>query len=438
MEDINELKRKRKALLDRARELVDSGDEEGVADVEALIAQADGLEKRIDVLEASSWRARTGRGIESRLGVYVGRGPVTGRPIPEGGYSNSMKETDFSIVRAIRAVINNDWRDASREREASDGIAKQIGRQSRGGFFVPEEAWLPSRQEQRDLVKGVAGSGGYLAATDVLGESFIDRLAPKSVMLSAGVRTLDGLVGDVAIPREATGPTAYWVAENVALTEGAQTFEQVALTPKTVGAFVDISRRLILQSSLDVEAMVRDDILRSLATAIDLAILQGTGTDQPTGVKGISGVTDISGTDGNTLAWSDVVDLETAIATANADSGKLAYITNPHMRGVAKQTLITATYGDKMLWQDGPTPLNGYPALVTGQIPANLGKGSGTSLSYIFFGDWSTVLLGRWSGLDVLVDPYTGGTAGTVRVIAFNDMDVAVRHPAAIVFGYYK
>jgi HK97 family phage major capsid protein len=229
------------------------------------------------------------------------------------------------------------------------------------------------------------------------------------------------------------------VAENGALTEGTQTFEQVTLSPKTVGAYVDISRRLLQQASLDVENMVRNDILRSLATAIDLAILLGTGaSNQPTGVKSTTGVTDCSGADGEGISWANVLELETTIAAANADLGRLAYITNPTLRGVMKNTLITATYGERHVWGEGGTPLNGYGAYVTSQIPSNLTKGSGSALSHLFFGNWADVVLGRWSGLDVLVDPYTGGTAGTVRVIVFADVDVAVRHPASICFGYYS
>jgi len=435
--DIEELKRERLGYLNKARELVDTAEaenrnltEEEQESYDDCMAKSDGIEARIKREEE----------LNRRHGVFASTGPKAGRPMPTPfiGMSDADAER-YSLLRAIRAAASGDWQEAGLELDASRAVAKVMGHEPRG-FYVPID-WMRRKQltpEQRDLTKATAGSGGYMVGTDLLGESFIDRLTNKMVMAQAGVVTLTGLVGEVAIPRLATGPTAYWVAENVDLTEGAQTFEQVPLTPKTVGAFIDISRRLLQQASVDVEAMVRDDIARSLALAMDLAILQGTGTDQPTGVMGISGVTDISGATGNTLAWSDVVDLETAIATANADSGRLAYITNPHMRGVAKQTPIVATYGDKMVWQDGPTPVNSYPALVTGQIPANLTKSSGTALSYIFFGDWSTVLLGSWGSLDMLVDPYTGGKAGTVRVIAFNDVDVAVRHPAAIVFGYYK
>jgi HK97 family phage major capsid protein len=441
-EDIGMLQRKRKALLDRATAIVDDDDlsDADERNCDSLLAQADALQERIESLEAASYRGRTGRGIQARLGVYASRGPLTGRPQPEGR-NDMSSDNKFSIVRAIRAMVNQDWRGAEAEREASDRAAKDLGRESRGGVIIPEQAWAPSRAEQRDLLKGTASAGGYMVASDVLGERFIDRLVNKSVMLSAGVQTMDGLVGDVAIPRLATGPTSYWVAENGAITEGTQTFEQVTLSPHTVGAYVDISRRLLQQASVDVEAMVRSDIIRSLATAIDLAILQGTGaSNQPTGIVSTTGVTDVSGANGDSISWANVLEQETTIAAANADVGRLAYICNPTLRGSMKSTLITATYGEEFIWdrRAPATPVNSYPCFVTSQIPANLAKGGGSNLSYLFFGNWADVVLARWSGIDVLIDPYTGGAAGTVRLICFADVDVAVRHPASICFGFYS
>jgi HK97 family phage major capsid protein len=159
-------------------------------------------------------------------------------------------------MRAIRAAASGDWQEATLELEASRSVEKIMGRNARG-FFVPMD-WMqrrpPLSPEQRDLVKGTAASGGYMVGTDLLGASFIDRLTAKMVMAQAGVTFLTGLVGDVAIPRLATGVTSYWVAENAAPTEGTQVLEQVTLSPKTNAGYVDISCKLLTQASLDVEA----------------------------------------------------------------------------------------------------------------------------------------------------------------------------------------
>jgi hypothetical protein len=124
------------------------------------------------------------------------------------------------------------------------------------------------------------------------------------------------------------------------------------------------------------------------------------------------------------------VSLETEVAQDNADVGRLAYMTNAKVRGKLKATMRTATYGDIPIWNDmaGNTPLNGYACWVTNQVRSDLTKGSSDVCSALFFGNWADLLIGMWGGLDVLVDPYTNSTSGTVRVVAMQDVDVQVRH----------
>ncbi|OGT26070.1 MAG: hypothetical protein A2Z17_06890 [Gammaproteobacteria bacterium RBG_16_66_13] len=438
--DIEELKRERLAHLNKAREIVDNAEKENRDLTDEERESFNECNNQSDSIEA---RVKREEELNRRHGVFASPGPKTGRPVPTPFVGMSDKEIEgYSLMRAIRAAASGDWQEAGLELAASHSVEKIMGRNPRG-FFVPMD-WMRRQQpltpEQRDLLKGTAALGGYAVGTDVLGASFIDRLVNKMVMAQAGVTYLTGLVGDVAIPRLATGVTSYWVAENNAPTEGTQAFEQVTLSPKANAAYIDISRKLLQQASLDVENMVRNDIARSIALALDKAILLGAGTNEPTGLKNTTGLTDCSGTNGEAISWAEIIQLETTVATANADLGRLAYIANPTLRGSMKSTLITATYGDRMIWDQGSpaTPVNGYPCHITAQIAANYTKGSGSALSHIFFGNWADIIVGSWGSLDVLVDPYSGGTAGTVRVIAFNDVDVAVRHPAGFAFGYYS
>ena len=158
--------------------------------------------------------------------------------------------------------------------------------------------------------------------------------------------------------------------------------------------------------------------------------MHGSGSGaEPTGIQNQSGVAVVAiDTNGGEPKWQHIVELETEVAQDNADIGTLAYITNAKVRGKLKRTGINETYGDKMVWGDNNTPLNGYRAFVTNQVKSDLTKGTGTNLSAIFFGNWRDLIIGQWGTLDILVDPYTGGTTGTVRVIVFQDVDIAVRH----------
>lgn len=284
----------------------------------------------------------------------------------------------------------------------------------------------------RDLTVGTATAGGNLVATEVLGSSFIDLLVNELSVMRMGATMLTDLQGNVAIPRATGGATAYWVAENGAVTESQQAYDQVALTPKTVGAFVDYSRRLLLQSSIAVEAFVRMDIARQIALGIDLAALNGSGSsNQPRGVLNTVGIGSVAGgTNGLAPTWDHIVQLETAVANANAPDGNRGYCTNTKVRGQLKRTQKFSGTNGQEIWQGGE--LNGYPAHVSNQVPSTLTKGTAAGIcSAIAFGNWRDLIVGMWGGLDVLFDPYTGGTAGTKRVVALQDCDVSVRYPVS-------
>lgn len=336
---------------------------------------------------------------------------------------------NYSILRAIRAAADapknpRAWDNAQLELEASRAVAEKLGRTPQG-FFLPFEV------QQRDLTKGTTTAGGYLVDTELRPGDFITMMRNRMVLRQAGATVLGGLVGDIAIPAQTGGATAYWVAENGAPTESQQAVGQISMAPKTVGAFTDISRKLLKQASIDVERFVQTDLSTVCALAIDLAGLHGTGSNnQPTGIAATSGIGSVAGgTNGLAPTWAHLVDLETEVAADNADIGTLAYITNAKVRGKLKKTAINATYGDKMIWEPGSTPLNGYATHVSNQVSSTLTKGSSSGVcSAIFFGNWADLIIGMWGGLDILVDPYTGSTAGTVRVVALQDVDIAVRH----------
>jgi HK97 family phage major capsid protein/HK97 family phage prohead protease len=348
-------------------------------------------------------------------------------PLPTADIGLDKRETKrYSLLRALNALANPGdaaaQRAAAFERECSEAAAAKLGKQSRG-FMVPTEI------QKRDLNVTTATAGGNLVATDLLGGSFIDALRNAMVIDKMGTRMLTGLVGNIAIPRLSGTGTAYWVAENTAPTESDQTIAQVTMSPKTVGAFTDISRRLLLQSSLDVEAMVQTDLATILGLAIQQAAINGSGaSNQPSGILTRVTASVIGGANGAAPTWANIVQLESDVAVANADVGTLGYLTNARVRGKLKTTSkVTGQNG--FVWDDGDTPMNGYRTAVTNAVPSNLVKGtSGSVCSAIVFGNFADLVIGMWGSLDLMVDPYTGSTAGTVRVVALQDVDVQLRN----------
>lgn len=348
------------------------------------------------------------------------------QPVPTADVGLSDKEARaFSFVRAFNALANPGDRKAqeaaSFEREASDAVAAKQGRSAQG-FFVPTEV------QRRDLNVTTATAGGNTVATNLLAANFIDLLRNKLAVTGLGAQFLSGLVGNIAIPRATGGATAYWVAESGAPTESQAAFDQVTMSPKTVGAYSDISRKLLQQSSIDVEGFVRNDLASVLALAIDLAAINGTAAgNQPRGLLATSGIGDVAGgANGAAPTWANMVELESDIAIANADVGTMGYLTNAKVRGKLKTTSKVSGQNG-FVWEDGM--VNGYNAAVSNQVPSNLVKGtSGAVASAIIFGNWSDLIIGQWGTLDLMVDPYSGSTSGTVRVVALQDVDIAVRN----------
>ena len=343
----------------------------------------------------------------------------------------SKEAQRYSICRAILSQLSPDKYDGGLEREVSRAMAREAGRDPRG-------LWVPMSIARRDLTTGV-GTGtakaGNLVQTDVLGDQLIDVLRNKMVLNELGATFLTGLRGNVAIPRKTTASSVYWVAENTAPTEStnAPAFDQVTMTPKTLGGYVDLSRRLLLQSSVDVEALVRNDLATTIASAMDSAAIAGSGTNRPTGVLNTSGIGSVTlGTNGGAPTWSMVTNLIREVAIDNALNGPAAFLTNAQT--VAKLMTTprqsTGVEGNFILGADAS--LLGYRVIASQAVPSNLTKGSGSNLSAMMFGVWSDLIVGQWSGIDLLVDPYTGSNAGTVRIVAFHDCDFALRHPESV------
>nr|DAK59429.1 MAG TPA: major capsid protein [Caudoviricetes sp.] len=333
------------------------------------------------------------------------------------------EQREFSLLRAMSAAATGKWDKAGLEREVSEELEKRHGRAA-AGFFVPTDLIA------RAYSKGNAANGGNVIENDFREDLFIELLRNRLAVAQLGATVLDGLVGDITIPKHLSGNTVQWVDENGSATESNATFGQMSLKPKTVTANTELSRKFILQSSLSAEQFARSELLKAMMLGIDLAAINGKGTgNEPTGILNTAGIGAVEiGANGGAPEWKHIVALESAIAAANADIGDLAYITNARVRGLLK-TKLKADGVSGYIWQDGATPLNGYRCAVSNQIPSNLTKGTAANkCSPLIFGNWSDLMIAHWGVLDVIVDPYTKSTAGAVRITTLQDVDIAVRH----------
>jgi HK97 family phage major capsid protein len=347
------------------------------------------------------------------------------RALEEQAIGMSQKEVkSFSLMRAIHALANPTDRRAQEaaafEFECSRAAAEAYGRTAQG-ILLPAEVM---RNWKRDLN---SSDEAALFTDDFRGGDFIDALRNASSVMQAGARMLNGLSGDVKIPKKTGTASASWIAtEGGAASESEMTVGSVSLTPKTLGAFTDVTRQLLIQSSLDVEALIRDDLAQAIALAIDLGALSGSGSSgQPTGIKNTSGINTVDfGTAPDLVpTFAQVVEMETKVREDNALGNGGAYILNATMHGALK-SVEKASNTAQFVVENGGN-MNGYRTIVSNQVASG----------DLYFGDFSQLLIGMFGGLDIVVDPYTASTSGTVRVVALQSVDCAVRHATAFCLG---
>lgn len=332
----------------------------------------------------------------------------------------------YSIMRAIRTMVDpNDKaaRDAAAfELECSRAAAEQYGKQPKG-VIIPNDV-LADRAFGSGSSSSATG-GGAAIATNLLSGSFIDILRKRTWVMNRA-RTLAGLVGNVDIPKQTSTTQAYWVGEGGAPTAGQPGLDQISFTPKTVGAYTDITRRLMKQATPDAEAIVRDDILKVMALELDRVAIYGTGGEfQPKGLKNYSGINAKDFATAGQPSFAELVAMETEIALDNADVDSMSYVFNAAIRGHAKTTLkFPASAGSQTIWEPGNT-VNGYATDVTNQI----------ATGDVFFGNWQDLVVAMWGGLELTVDPYALSTSGGIRIIALQDIDVNLRRVESFCWG---
>jgi HK97 family phage major capsid protein len=302
----------------------------------------------------------------------------------------------------------------SLEKEVSDAIAKRSGKETHGFFLA----------SQRDLVAGTATDGAELVPTDTRGGDFIDALRPNMVTMQAGVRVLNGLKGDVSIPRKTSTSTATFKAEVTTHVSSEPQFDSVTLTPRHLGCFTDVSKQLLAQGSPDVDALIRDDLNKAIAVGLDKAVIQGAG-DGSNAPQGIIGATDvpvitIADNDGGEPTKAELHEFLKSLDDNNALSGNCTWITTPTIAAAAKQTLLDSGVSGYQWNMDNNTML-GYPAFSTANIPAER----------TIFGDFSEYILGVFDGIEIVYDPYSGAKTRTVTFVLNLMCDGDVRQPLA-------
>jgi HK97 family phage major capsid protein len=398
------------------------------------------------------------------------------QPAAEQLELSEKERKEYSYARAI--IAGAEARDGRAkncfELEISQDLEKSMPMQYKrnGGIFVPttlrggkfkQELHMSASadlQRQLDLLTrvGIIDSVTTNAIKEtvftVYGGELIEMLRNTAMVVAMGARVLTGLDSPVGFPRQTGDVSANWVAENPGadVTASNVTTDIVTLAPKTLQATTAYTRQLLVQSSIDVEAMVRGSIAAAHGLAWDKAALHGTGSNnQPTGIYNTANVLTVDFSDANfsntgqLIAYTGVVEMETQVAAANALLSALGYLTTPNVAGRAKRTLEfagAAIAQGMRLWNgkilDGE--MNGYTARATNQVSKLLGTNGVASPAGTYhgltFGNWADLLVGQFGGaLELIVDPYAQKKRGIIEVTSFQMCDIALRHPVSFCIG---
>lgn len=344
--------------------------------------------------------------------------------VKDGEVGMTDKEArSFSILRAVRALANPTnaqyQKEAAFEIECSRAAQEKSGKQSRG-LMIPAD--VLNRAFSTTTPSG--GPGSNTIATNLLADQFIELLRHRTWALKR-VTSMGGLVGNVDIPRQNSAAQAYWIGEGSDAPESEPGIDQIGFSPKTLAARTEITRRLMLQSTPDAEMIVRNDLLKVMALALDKAVIYGSGAaGQPKGLLQQTGIHAVALAD-VFPSYAEYVQMETDVAAADADVGSLSYVINAKARGAAKTTLqFPNVNGSQRIWEPGNT-INGYATDVTNQLV------DGDA----FFGNWSDFILAMWSGLDMMVDPYSLSASGGTRIVLFQDVDMNIRHKESFTYA---
>jgi len=348
-----------------------------------------------------------------------------------------VKETrKYSLGRMVKAQATGDWREAGLEREINDEITRQVGR-SAEGVYVPDFAW----QQRGPLSTAATGGSGAevvfddFVPTEHRGDMFIEALRARQVLGGLGTTYLSGLTGRIKMPKLATGANAAFVEELADVGDGAGTDGGVTLQPRTMGAFVEMSRLLVMESVPAIEQIIRNDLLASAADRTEFYAINGSGSGgQPTGILNTSGINNLdisSGTDVDALTWADIIALVKLVEEDNGivNSAAAGFLSHPAVKAkLASTAKVSSTDSVQIL--DAPwTELYGQPIEFTSNVPTTLDPGDGgNDASALIYGDFSQLMIAQFGAPSILIDPYSNSKSGTIRMVLHAELDVGVRN----------
>lgn len=319
--------------------------------------------------------------------------------------------------------------------------------------------WIRTKQlrEQGYSTKALSWlnelTGGAIVAPPEMGE-LIELLRNKEALVNAGARVVPlPPQGRLKYPRQTAASTTYWVGENSPVTESIIGTGEVTLQAKKLAVLIKAPNELIRFASPAAEALLRDDMTKSLALGLDLAGLQGSGTDtQPRGIINMPNINRINSSlqtaNGDTIVGQDIYRMIAAVEESNAEME--SFIMRPKTLYKYYQLRADAVAANdgagpflfnliREAQDDTPATLAGYPVIKSTQVSQSIVKGTSSSLTYVLGGMWSDLLIGMFGAIE-FASTAQGDTSfinDQTWVRGILSADIQARHEAAFVLLSY-
>ncbi|MGY3091090.1 HK97 family phage major capsid protein [Hymenobacter sp. UYAg731] len=431
MKNLKQLLEERATKLTAAQELTNLAETEKrelTADEETRF---DGLTAEIRALDAKIARAKE---VEAVTAAAAGASTQSRHSANDekdlSGFSLRKLALDVMEHRQPTGIEGEMHQEAKREARAL-GIAIE-------GYGIPSFLAMQQRSQSRpgterrdnSVTMPTQPADGSAVVFQDPAQPILGILRPQLAVQALGARVLTGLVGEVPFPIMTQGATSSWVPEVAELPKSNDKFGRSKMNPHRLGTYLLVSKQFLLQTTPDIEMMMRQDLQLSVDYAVDSAAIYGDGlqgSNQPLGLLNTPGVfVTNGGANGRTPTLNDIVGLEASVEIRNAAMGSLGYLMNSKIKGTLKTTPLQAGYPVYLLTDNNE--LNGHKLVVSNMIQDGA-RGTATQASTIAYGDWSNMVIGQWGGLDLLVDPYTQATNGQTRLIVNSFWDILVRRP---------
>ena len=327
---------------------------------------------------------------------------------------------EFSLLKAIRSVVNREQMPATEAAVIAEGqkAMRAAGINAASSIVLPGETRtvVVNTIEGHDDVQTINGVHDDVIQTDF--QSILEPLYANSAPAEAGVTFLRGLVNDIQIPimqKQNCG----WAGEIDAAVKTTAAFSSKRLSPKRISCYTDLSFQLLRQDSISVEAAIRRDIVNALNDKLEATVLGKVAGDEikPAGIGYGKSATLVDD-------YTKMCNFEAALEATNI-SGEAKYILSPTAKA-AFRAMPQSSKATRLVMEGGE--IDGTPCISTTNVAPN----------EFYYGVWQNVIVGQWSGVEIIVDSISQAVNGCVRLVINAYFDEIVTRPEAIMLGKVK